>query len=633
MALNRNHGMLYIVIIVGFLACGRPSIAQNGPTLVDTGSKNEKSGIHSKVIVSTESAKLYSASDGAETIKDEQGRDTIDVFSVFFELTDDQGNKTMGPRVRVGKADATPLGWINKDDIIFWNSRFVLYPRPPEAEAERNFKVFSKDDLGERIYTYQEVPKDRTAFAPILEDKEGTDGFPVALIVGQPKSGQRKSGPSGTLAREVPKPADFKLEVVFVIDTTASMTPLISGTKEVVRRSAAALAGMPELNGLVRFGLVVYQDNTPGLTPSRLVTPITDPRTFEQRLATVSAATIGSGETEEDVLAGLAMAIDQAGWSPDGLKHIILLGDASAHLSGPKNTTGLSIERVIARARKGVAGSELDRARQSIALHCVRAEQSDSTDLNEVRECKRQFELLAQNAGEVEGFHAEMDPRNPQSVEKTVKGLVDFLSKGYEGLQLLKKNDVAGLQKLINESDESINQLPRQFYSIAVLSGKEKPGPVQLGQAFVQNKEGYSVASRKLVVGRDELDRLRTTLDFLHTNLKGRVDPLQRPDVNGIVNILKQMVAIISTGEMEIDSTIPLERVISQLPLKTDALKISAADLQAYPEPEFRAWLDKLKAAKDRAADLLSAPTSTWTSLNSFAVNEEFTFIRLEEMP
>lgn len=120
-----------------------------------------------------------------------------------------------------------------------------------------------------------------------------------------------------------------RLEMVFVIDTTGSMSGLLDAAKE--RIWGIVNKVMREQNTTVRVGLVPYRDR--GDVYLTRVMPLTsDLDEVYMTLMNYDAA--GGGDGPEDVRRALADAVHSGGWSeaaPDLSQIIFLVGDAPPH--------------------------------------------------------------------------------------------------------------------------------------------------------------------------------------------------------------------------------------------------------------------------------------------------------------
>lgn len=128
----------------------------------------------------------------------------------------------------------------------------------------------------------------------------------------------------------VPTAGATKVEVVFVLDTTASMSGLIEAAKEKIWSIASSLAqadSAPE----IRMGLVAYRDRG-----DAYITQVTglssDLDSLYATLMDYRAA--GGGDTPESVNAALHDAVHKIAWSRDQATYqaVFLVGDAPPHM-------------------------------------------------------------------------------------------------------------------------------------------------------------------------------------------------------------------------------------------------------------------------------------------------------------
>ncbi len=120
-----------------------------------------------------------------------------------------------------------------------------------------------------------------------------------------------------------------KIEVVFVLDTTGSMSGLIQAAKEKIWSIATSMAqaqAAPE----IRMGLVAYRDRGDAYV-TRAVDLSADLDTMYATLVDFQAQ--GGGDTPESVNAALADAIHGMSWSADAdtYRAVFLVGDSPGH--------------------------------------------------------------------------------------------------------------------------------------------------------------------------------------------------------------------------------------------------------------------------------------------------------------
>jgi len=571
-----------------------------------------KPGIYKKVIVRRNNAKLYSEP-GSGQIED------IKPFSIFFKLRTGDGQEEKDGYFCVGDSEGTPIGWLKKDDVFAWDTRFALQPNPPQGAAK--FTVIGDNNL--KAEYNGGAPKGDQVLCPILEEPlDGT--YTVAFFTGKAQT----SAGAGVVSQEQFSPQfleKLQLEIVFVIDTTGSMTPLIEGTKEVAGQIADFVAKNPESGSYARFGLVQYRDLTPDSTfagkPAELVTPLTDIATFRKGLATLRAD--GGGDIQEDVLAGVLLAIEHGGWSNNSSKHIIILGDASTHLSGPMNSTGLSIEAMISRAMR-TGGSEAERAVSSINFHAVRADQPGTSD-DEI-ECARQFRMFAANGGRFQGYYADFNPNDPVHRTRVINEATNTILNAITAIGTIRAGGTP------TPTSSSTSPIEKAIWHIYVAVHGQPIEPVEKRKAKIRSDDGDLLAVQMVMVSEDDLRRLRSTLDLLQVELGGKVEPTKRGDVGKLLHRIKELLLSSVTGQ-DLDEDTPLEAVITSLPLKTDVLKTTVRELAQKDADGFKKWLEGLEAAKKRAEDLLNRQADEWSTLSEKATNQRFAYILLQDMP
>ena len=212
------------------------------------------------------------------------------------------------------------------------------------------------------------------------------------------------------------------IDIVFVIDATASMGPFIAATRKVIGDMAQFIRSK-NLQGLLRFGLVAFRDNikmAPGLGfTSKKVCTLEQGSTAEaffKKTATLKAAGVSSVGFQEDVWAGVLTALKQMRWSPNALRFIILIGDASAHPPGsPFSTTGLNAQelRRLASAKRITI----------IAMHLLSRQGRPDHPV-----AKAQFSTLATNPGTEIPAYFPIKNADVNIFQKTARTAADALA-------------------------------------------------------------------------------------------------------------------------------------------------------------------------------------------------------------
>jgi uncharacterized protein YegL len=127
-----------------------------------------------------------------------------------------------------------------------------------------------------------------------------------------------------------PIPQGQKIEVVFVLDTTSSMSGLIETAKEKIWSIATTLA-QAEQTPEIHMGLVAFRDRGDEYITD-VVDLSTDLDTMYGRL--MQFAAVGGGDGPESVNQALDDAVHRISWSqdPSSYQVIFLVGDAPPHM-------------------------------------------------------------------------------------------------------------------------------------------------------------------------------------------------------------------------------------------------------------------------------------------------------------
>ncbi|GEL70961.1 vWA domain-containing protein [Myxococcus virescens] len=161
-------------------------------------------------------------------------------------------------------------------------------------------------------------------FKPVEKPAPAKTATPAAQA--KPAPNQKPAQPAPSQQQQVPAAARPEIEVVFVLDTTGSMSGLLEGAKRKIYSIASRIAqGRPTPH--LKVGLVAYRDVGDDYVTKRfdlsddLDTVFANLRKFEAG---------GGGDTPEHVGRGLGEAVSKLSWSKNRevMKAIFLVGDA-----------------------------------------------------------------------------------------------------------------------------------------------------------------------------------------------------------------------------------------------------------------------------------------------------------------
>ncbi|MDR2725207.1 MAG: VWA domain-containing protein, partial [Candidatus Adiutrix sp.] len=290
-------------------------------------------------------------------------------------------------------------GWVKADDVFEWKQTMCLaYTNPHDRspvlmfENRKPLETFIKQPAEERktgvekLYEAIEaknIPADFPVLSvepklavdmttqfyllPILDfqaieiDNRPGRLLELAAVTGSGEKAREKSDirtNQGFLAAANVTPAeaiqkkgeDLVVDFVWVIDTTMSMGPYIDGVTALLRDASKIIAGNPEFDQRLRFGIWGFRDSVEDIPAieylTRNYTPELKPiEEFLLALEGVKETKVDSVDFPEDVFSGVDDALYKTAWRPNSLKIMVLVGDAPSHEMGHKwNYSGKNAE-------------------------------------------------------------------------------------------------------------------------------------------------------------------------------------------------------------------------------------------------------------------------------------------------
>ena len=218
-------------------------------------------------------------------------------------------------------------------------ARFELVLRPPARDEGVERTPAVEVDRGEPTF---EAPRDVEPKKPEAISERGHEPMPLPLPPNNARVTVKRSSPgeqrgtggtdvvgglgSAPFRKTVAELRKSGLEIVFVFDSTGSMSRTIADTKATIVQMLAVLRALvPD----ARFGLVTYRDRGP--RERYLVQQVSLGTDFWRACNFVQfVAADGGGDRPEDVRAGLAAAFQQQ-WRKNARRVVVLAGDAPPH--------------------------------------------------------------------------------------------------------------------------------------------------------------------------------------------------------------------------------------------------------------------------------------------------------------
>ncbi|OCG64434.1 MULTISPECIES: vWA domain-containing protein [unclassified Gilliamella] len=331
-------------------------------------------------------------------ITDPTGK-SVPAFSRYYVYERKNDNNQQWLKVgpdSYGKA----IGWINNSCAVAWNMQMTLVFTNP---VDRDPLLFFKDkaaltaivdaDKPEVLLkpirdtlkankpasdVVAQEPKEFVDFKsnfyllPILQGEEVMNGqgfyervLEVASVSKQDSLVKNNTKPANgqTTDDSTNQVAPFKAAIVFVIDSTISMDPYISRTKEAVTRVYQHIE-KENLQDQVKFGLVSFRSSLKASDKLEFVSKlfadpnkVKDKEDFKQLSASLKQASVSTAYFAEDSYAGVAQALNDINWNSFGARYMILITDASAIPGDDKlSSTGMDAAQLRLEAQhKGVA--------------------------------------------------------------------------------------------------------------------------------------------------------------------------------------------------------------------------------------------------------------------------------------
>lgn len=265
------------------------------------------------------------------------------------------------------------LGYIKKSqslgiESLDISSRRFLVIQDKDGNGVPSCKVTVTDPATQKTATLTTAASGRAVFFPHLFGMGGKLTAATSCLSQNPVSvAFDAAGSDGAVQIKLPssradvsKPA---VDVVFVLDTTGSMSEEIESVKSTLKTVLARL----DANVQIRVGLVEYKDQGDDFVTKTY--PLTaDVKSLSASIAALSAD--GGGDTPEDVNSGLAVAMSQMQWNSKAVARLaFLIADAPPHLDYANSTSyGTSAKRAAEKGVKvfTVAASGMDAQGQAV---------------------------------------------------------------------------------------------------------------------------------------------------------------------------------------------------------------------------------------------------------------------------
>jgi hypothetical protein len=202
-----------------------------------------------------------------------------------------------------------------------------------DAHAAIDAVRIAEADTIARVQTLEDLATLYRAEAESAE-AEAVDVLQSAASLEQAAAEQQRQARQSKAREErqgdIETPLIEAIDLIFVIDTTASMEPVL---REVARSLRGIVRVLEAMVPSVRIGVVAYRDRDTGLPPITTLPPTPTDQRLAQIIAFVeslASSPVGSRTVDEDVYLGLTSATSLP-LRTEAKQAIIVIGDAEAH--------------------------------------------------------------------------------------------------------------------------------------------------------------------------------------------------------------------------------------------------------------------------------------------------------------
>lgn len=433
----------------------------------------------------------------------------VPTFTVFYVF--DRKVVDGAEWLEVGQPERGPTeGWVQADQAIDWKQSMVVAFSNPSGR-DRTLMFQDRQSLIDLLESELLLPESRELrqqaidgtlpvdtpvisiepaeyiditqqfyLLPILEAESAwlASGFTSRIL--EVASVPLNSSP---MISDVPSQedalADFKVGIVFVIDTTISMGPYIDRTREAVRRISARI-GDSDIADRVSFGMVAFRDNieiapeleytTRVYAPLRVDQPV---EAFLTQIGDVGPAEASSRGFNEDAIAGLSEAIAMPSWTEYGGRYVIMISDAGPRAGNdPYATTGLGPSEIRQLADgRGIA---------TYTLHLLSEAGTPNHDY--ARQAYREISAYAENVNLYFEVPAASVDRFGQVVDTLSDSLISQVQASIAG-ELLAR-DVSGEDAIVDQT-----QLVGRAMQLAYLGRQRGTQAPDVFEAWIADRD------------------------------------------------------------------------------------------------------------------------------------------------
>lgn len=570
---------------------------------------------------------------------------------------------------QVGTNDQSePEGWIQGDDAVEWKNTLVMDFAPLERrdpvlmfdDASALDSILTPEDAraGKAKALYQEledgkvpqhvIGKEPSRFLgatkqfyllPILDwtsvNLGGQEGKKLKINAAARGRGQVTPTQIIDDIRRDPKKVKsigkFKMDMLFVMDSTGSMQPYFDEAVKVMRDVSQWLKDNSDPASSIQFGLWCYQDapTLPGIMyRTKNFTPnLQGYEDFVRTLATVKANKPTPDPYPEDVFAGVMDGITKTTWTEGAARVLILIGDAPAN---PVNDVGNAYHMEAAQ----VGQTAMDHKVKITGIHI-----RDFSDPNYVKYhsiAEQQWKIMAERSG-APGSYLSVEVRNEASKGEAFGPVLQKLTTEFATqIADLLKGKAPTAEPIPQDSPKGIVQNLLKGAVVEWVSARsetdgEPPAPPRDITAWVLDRDLTDPAVQslepKILLTKNQLSDLKIRLSRIIDQAKNA----QIMNEDFIKKLKETALAQTQAGQKTKVDVLP--KYLAKLPYRSELMSYSSDYGQKITNDQLEHLINSLESKVSYYQELHDNP-SKWSPLNDKSSESDFvTAVPMSQLP
>lgn len=548
-----------------------------------------------------------------------------------------------GSSYEIGPDANGPMGFVPKNTVQRWDTRICVHFTPM---AGRDAALVFKDPGtlenclrgAESFYDGSKNPHP-SSVAQEPDDKRTSDRFSMLMPVLDRKRSRSGSslnqlfnvgflagGSSTASSTSTVRPAREskigELELMFLVDATASMTPFIDATKDIIENVTKRILKSRE--GGVRFGVTAYRDYIDEQDQMEYITKqfidlTSNPGSVKSTLESVYEAEVDSEDAPEAVFDGYFASVTETSWkeSPNTLRVIILIGDASGHQPGhPKNPMNYSSDLLLHKASE-------NRVRTiAVKINSGRME-DDALSKSQFFEIAEGFTDADKGSFIQVDYPDREDDVPTQFVEKTSAQIEREINRLEKLITAYEDTRKSGSPTVKFRADVTSTDRAIILKNIKLDFGSDDPFVFSTGWLSEYDGRGAKNLETYAYMTRNEFDLMLSYIRVVDQIIKN-------PDM-ALESIIKEVLEAASGEKLEGSDLAGHYKKTLDLPAKTDILKIPITEINSWGAERKSRMIELIKD-KLESLEKWENALDNWNK-SPGKRGEQYTFVPLDMLP